>query len=218
MLDVEMIVLMASAKYGNYCIAGVDVHSGRWYRLVTDDSESHGALTAQDLIAAGGHKIQPLDQIRVRGTQTRRGRLQTENILVSRERPLEFVRRASVSDVLEIHRSEQRPHVFLNTHYLLWDSELSSLHHSLELMVVEDLLLYIRVGGYKCKMDFTFDGKRYAQFAVTDPDCFDISSAEVLRIPRAMVVFSLADDEWSRSNGHYKYVAKIFRLDGGDDR
>ncbi len=44
-----MAVLTKSAKNGGYCVAGINMRSGRWERIVTDDEESHGAVFASDL-------------------------------------------------------------------------------------------------------------------------------------------------------------------------
>ncbi|MEG1958181.1 MAG: hypothetical protein RR071_10690 [Lachnospiraceae bacterium] len=41
----EVAVLTKSSKFGNYCVAGINLASGEFVRLVTEDDTIHGALT-----------------------------------------------------------------------------------------------------------------------------------------------------------------------------
>ena len=47
--SVEMVVLTKSAKNGGHCVAGIDVDTGNWVRLVSNDLNTHGALSDQDM-------------------------------------------------------------------------------------------------------------------------------------------------------------------------
>ena len=42
----DIIILTESDKNHAFCVAGIDIHTGRWVRLVTEDEDTDGALTA----------------------------------------------------------------------------------------------------------------------------------------------------------------------------
>ena len=88
------------------------------------------------------------------------------------------------------------------------------LGHSLELHHVSDLRIYSVKSGekLKTKADFILNNKRHERFAVTDPGYY-MPEGDVFQIKDAYVVFSISDDKWARTYGHYKYIAAIYDLD-----
>lgn len=61
--NIRMVVLTKSSKYGNNCVAGIDLSNGDWVRLVTEDEASHGAVSDNDLICEDGRSVEVLDVI-----------------------------------------------------------------------------------------------------------------------------------------------------------
>ena len=77
-----MVVLTKSSKYGSNCVAGIDVNSGNWVRLVTEDEISHGAVTDEDLICENGEMVKVLDVIDVPIIRRCHDCIQPENVLL----------------------------------------------------------------------------------------------------------------------------------------
>ena len=46
----EVAILTKSSKYKGYCVAGIDVNTGEWVRFVSDNEQTHGALSAKHSI------------------------------------------------------------------------------------------------------------------------------------------------------------------------
>ena len=60
-----MVILAASKKYSNYCIAGIDVDTGEWIRLISDEDSIEHAVRKQDMKYADGSYASVLDTIKV---------------------------------------------------------------------------------------------------------------------------------------------------------
>lgn len=208
----ELIILTKSAKHGGYCVAGINPHNGKWYRLVTNDKDKHGALSLGDMKTAKGEVIIPLDHVFVTDAENVGGKIQTENYLIQDQPSLRYIRHESLKNVLRIHPSENAETVFYGDHHCMYGC-IDEIGHSLELHCVKDLkITAVQVSDkIKTKADFVLNGKRLENYAVTDPNFF-LKAGEVVKIPEACLVFSIADDEWCRQNGYYKYIAAIYDL------
>ena len=57
----EVAILTKSSKHGGFCVAGVDLDTGEWVRLVSDDVQSHGALSRRDITYEDRSICTPLD-------------------------------------------------------------------------------------------------------------------------------------------------------------
>lgn len=88
MKEIELAVLTKSSKFSGYCVAGIDYESGKWIRLVTEDSESHGAVGAEDLTYENGEECQILDVVNVPITGIGQDILQPENVLMDTSKHL----------------------------------------------------------------------------------------------------------------------------------
>ena len=212
MRTIEMILLTKSSKYGAYCTAGFECESGAWVRLVSDDESTHGALDDVMLYDAKARRCaEVLDKIRVEIAADVPGAVQKENVLVDGAGRIRIIGRASLDEVMRLHGTEVRDGLFGSYRYIA-EGNLEALGRSLEWVQVENLRLYTLIGSSgkpKYKADFEYRGRKYEQFAMTDPQYYN---KRELSIARAALVLSVSEDEWSRANGHYIYVARIFAL------
>jgi len=214
MKTLKMILLTKSSKYKGYCVAGIDCASGKWVRLMSTNPEASGALDNQMMYDSHQMRYaEVLDQVLVDIAESRPTVVQPENIMIAQNPNMRILGRVSLQDVLTLHAHDQHSCIFgSNNHIVQVDVE--SLGHSLELIDAKDLELHDVVnssGRTKSKLDFSYRGKLYSTFSVTDPDYYGRGP---LKIPHATLVLSIADGEWSRLNGYYIFVAKIF--DGRD--
>ena len=77
-----MVVLTKSAKNGGHCVAGIDVDTGNWVRLVSNDLNTHGALSDQDMQYQDRSYCTPLDIVSVPIIKACPSQYQPENILI----------------------------------------------------------------------------------------------------------------------------------------
>lgn len=212
MRTVEMVLMTKSSKYGAYCVAGFDAADGRWIRLVSDDEATHGAITDEMLFdRAAGRCAEILDRVRVDIDRDVPGSVQTENVLVVGTGRIRILGRMTIEEAVRLHPFEERDALFFSHHHIV-EADISAIHHSLEFVKAEHLLIYTVIGASgkpKYKVDFMCGGRQYTQFAMTDPAYYD---KKTLHLDEAGLVLSISDDEWSRENGHFIYTARIVDL------
>lgn len=212
MATIEMILMTKSSKFGAYCVAGFDVSDGKWVRLVSEDEETHGAVDDDMLYdRAAGRCAEVLDRVRVEIEGEAPSSVQTENVLVRGRNRILILGRVSIGEAVRLHPFEERDALFSSHHYIV-DADIRTIHHSLEFVQAENLHLYTVIGKSgkpKYKADFDCGGRRYTNFAMTDPLYYDKRN---VWLDSAALALSISDDEWSRANGHYIYVAKIFNM------
>lgn len=61
----DIIILAKSRKHNNYCVAGKDIKTGEWIRLVSDDRTIHNAIKGSDLVYNNNEEANVLDVVRV---------------------------------------------------------------------------------------------------------------------------------------------------------
>ena len=69
-------------------------------------------------------------------------------------------------------------------------------------------------GRYRTKADFDINGRRYRRYSVTDPHYYGNDGA-VNSIADAIIICSIADDEWAIEHGYYVFVAGIHPINQG---
>ena len=111
----ELILLAVSRKYGKYCVAGVETTSGEWLRLVTNDSDCHYAIDPKDLVMDTGATAQKLDIVKVQITDRSISYFQSENWMIRKNYPWQYVGKASIADVRRVHPPNRSDFIFYDT-------------------------------------------------------------------------------------------------------
>ncbi|OPZ95086.1 MAG: hypothetical protein BWY74_00052 [Firmicutes bacterium ADurb.Bin419] len=210
-MNINVVILTKSSKYKKYCVAGIDIDTGKWVRLVSSDSESHGALSYQNIRYADGTAVNVLDKVKVNILDFKPSATQPENVLIDESK--HFIKKgtSTIHEVLEIHPPEEHKTILGNDSYYVSPSDIGIVKHSLVLIKVNNVSFNWWQNSYgkdKLKMNFFYNGKYYSNISVTDPDYYQVQ--DNLTIQSAILVISLPDDDWSSENGYYKFVAKIF--------
>lgn len=210
--EITIVVLTKSSKFSGYCVAGIDCYSRKWVRLVTEDSTSHGAVGAGDLIYEDGSQCQILDVIKVPIINTTNDILQPENTLINTSKYIHFIGKAKIEDVLKIHPAEIRNYILGNKYPYVTKAKVERLGHSLTLVEVSNLLIKHVLnpnGNPKTKADFTYQYERYENISVTDyrfyPAEDEISFDEAYN--KAYLVVSIGTPY---NNKYYKFVSAIY--------
>ena len=208
----EIVILTKSSKYGNYCVAGLERDTGEWIRLVSDDEESHGALSAQDMRLKGGGFCQPLDVVKVEVERPVPTSLQPENVLIQQGCRWEKTGTFTVGEVVDLHPVEARIPLYGNLYPYVTEPVAKRLGYSLALVSVRDFTLHkIKNADQKekTKASFFYHFQQYQDISVTDPNYY--SKPDGFHLDRACLVVSLPDIPYH--DRYYKFIAQIFPLE-----
>jgi len=202
-----IVILTKSSKYGKLCVAGIDVENGSWIRLCCTTDTKAGELDRKYLITTDGKECDILEEVEIYVKDGLASLFQPENVYIDETKRFKFLKRVNLNDVLKLHPLENTPFILGNANYKLNYDEVAIIKKSLSIVKVSNLNLSINEKN-KTKAEFHYNNHCYRYVSVTDPNFF---SKEV-NIGSAVIVVSLPDDDWSKENGYFKYIAKIFIL------
>lgn len=207
----NLVILTKSSKHGKYCVAGVDVSNGNWVRLITDDVDTDGAVSDEDLECIDGRIAQVMDEIEI-AVEPDPDPIQPENMKIISSNGLpRLIQQYDLNMVLRVHPAERRNYVFF-TRYKTIKPEY--INDPKSLMLIEVRNLVVEEKNDKAVASFDYAGNRYTDIHVTDPETYPIiDDGDVIRSPNAFLVVSLGKPYISRVTGEsvcYKFVAKIF--------
>ncbi|MBK5252850.1 MAG: hypothetical protein JJE03_00005 [Peptostreptococcaceae bacterium] len=60
-MERTLIILTKSRKYYGYCIAGKDLETGEWIRIIDNDMDKHNSIQKKDCFYTNGGFIKLLD-------------------------------------------------------------------------------------------------------------------------------------------------------------
>ena len=206
----KVAILTKSSKHGGFCVAGIDLDTGEWIRLVSNDTQTHGALSRQDITYEDRRICTPLDVVLVDIVGAAPLVHQPENYLIDSRRYWEKTGECTLSDVLDVHPAEVRPYLYGNLNSFVDDEEIDDIGYSLTLVKVASLTINQTTNIYgkpKTKASFVYNGKLYTNMSVTDPDFYSVPDGT--RYANAYLVISLPDTPIPE-NCYYKFVAQIY--------
>lgn len=204
----RLIIMTESSKFSGKCVAGIDVESGKWVRLVSDDEETHGAIANRDLYYQDGGKCEVLDIVEVPILEECGDDIQPENVLLDTSKYIRYVGVASLEDVLEIHPAEVRNDILGNKYSYISEQRVKSVGHSLALVEVQNLEIVQVENPYgrpKTKVNFTYQGDSYTQMSVTDSRFYSVASGTLY--DSAVLVVSIGTPY---NEKYYKFVSGIY--------
>ncbi|HJB46990.1 MAG TPA: hypothetical protein H9713_09840 [Candidatus Mediterraneibacter surreyensis] len=205
---IKMVVLTKSAKYGDNCVAGIDLSNGAWVRLVTENEESHGAVSDSALICEDGRSVEVLDVIDAPILKMCDDCIQPENVLLDLDTPIKISGRMTLDEVLKIHPLERKRNILGNDYIYITEARVDSVGYSLIMVEVFDLVFTREEnteGKTKLKASFKYQETEYKNMSVTDRKYLKIQNET--RFEKAILVVSIGTPYNSR---YYKFVSAIF--------
>jgi len=201
----KVVIMTKSIKYGGLCVAGFDCMSGNWIRLVNEQS-----ITKRNFVYNDKSTINILDKIAIKVLGSAATNIHTEDINIDLTEPIIKISSLSLSQALDIHNLENHQYVLGNNRHAIYNDP-SFIGHSLEIVKVNNAILYEVEGpkGEKAKLDFVYNGTYYEKLSITDPEYFGMQNGT--KLGEIIIVVSIPDDDWSKNNGYFKFVAKIFK-------
>lgn len=220
---VDIIVLTKSFKHGGHCIAGVNVRNGEWIRLVTEDSNTEGAIPDEDARYSDGRPIEVLDCVKIDLIRSSPTNAQSENWLYNQEVLWQFIRKYSINEVLQLHPLDTANPILGSFNNYCVPNQLDG--RSLLLVKVSQPSITVKTYdndyGYKTKVYFncTIDNINYSHFSVSDR-CLYLEykqkSDNIYPLDDGYAVLSLTG-AWNppgQNNDirHYKMLAQFFPI------
>ena len=206
----DAVILAKSSMWGNFCVAGIDIHSGMWVRFVSYGNGDPLDDSQMMFINAPG-SCEPLDVARVRIAQRFPHANHVEDCMIERDMWLKLGR-MSIHDVLRVHEDEEYRQIFGNDREYLSEQEMRELRHRYSLILVkaENLSLHTernRRDEIKTRAEFIHHGREYRHIRVTDPEYEYTSERVSVNIGDAYLVMSMPVKPFK--GRYYKLVAKI---------
>ena len=210
----QAIVLTKSGKNGGICLAVYYPHLNQMFRLVTSYD---GAEVPYRMC----EKFEPLDVIEYLPRDLVVNGPQTENILIDTSFEIKKVEVEGL-DITTIYNNLLENRVQSKVIFASNKSHIADLdfiNHSLELVKVNNLVIkkICHNETIKIRADFTIDGIKHSNYAVTDFK-YDIRKKEIdlINVGDAYLVVSISSKPYIYDDGtdygYYKFVSAIYPI------
>lgn len=232
----EIAILAKSRKCGCHCIAGKEILRiddqivvGKWVRPVSGSTGSNGAVSDSECRYQGSGAAQVLDVARVPLDRQVATAGQPENMMIADGAPWTLSGQLSVSLLTEF--LDTPDNIWLENHMPTdrcshhFGSEVDASLYlirptDLNLVLSQDMNLYQGYHVRRIRGEFTYNGARYANLSVTDPQVTSMlindfpakgQAAKRITLPKHdnyCLCVSLGP-QFGAAGCHYKFVASI---------
>jgi len=217
-LEKEIILLAKSKKYNNLCIAGIDSSTGKWIRIVSQDSGVSNAVKVEDAICEDGCVPELLDIVKIECKGRHSNYYQVENYVYDPGYYWSKIGRATINDIIKIHPLERKDFIFYDTDKKVHKDYLLELNDKVKhsLMLIEPTNIKIHVKQWPNRKDvtmsFNYRGNRYNYLSITDIDherqYLALEPKDYVLRDGTLLVLSLGEC-YKKDNCHYKLIATI---------
>ena len=217
-MDRDIVILAISEKYGNYCVAGVDINTGEWVRPYSDIKKIEGAVPKEHLICDNGNCAKIFDVVRIKIEQSCRNPVQPENFYYNQSKKWRYIDKLTLHKTILLHDFDYRDEIFFSYDRRLTQEEIDAVikKESLLILYVTNLEVIVKVsnrdGHKQFKLNFECDGINYSEFAIGDikiRELFkDKKAGNYKFCDKAIIVFSLTD-KYPRDGRYYKMAAQF---------
>ena len=214
----KLIILAESAKYNNFCVAGVDIVTGKWIRPISQKAELEEAVPLDDLKYPDGSRVELLDVAEIKfSDRAVNNPIQPENFFYNEKYFWQKVGRVTLQELIDKRGYDLRDKIFFSDERSIFgaDVEKISARESLLLLPVENLFISVEDAKDHKKFfaDFEYRGKKFFRFSVGDIAVrkkFEANGAgKYFFKENAVVVFSLTNPYYKNAEC-YKMLAQIF--------
>jgi len=214
----KLVILAASAKFNNFCVAGVDIDTGEWIRPISEKLELEEAVPLDDLKYPDGARVELLDVVEIKfSDRAVNNPFQPENFFYNAKYFWQKVGRVTLQELIDERGFDLRDKIFFSDERSIFgaDVEKISERESLLLLPVENLFISVKEAKDHKKFfaDFEYRGKKFFRFSVGDIAVRkNFETRDVGKFflkSKAVVVFSLTNPFRADYNC-YKILAQIF--------
>ena len=213
----NLIILAESAKFANYCVAGVDADTGEWIRPISEKPELEDAVPIDDLKYPDGSRIELLDVVEIKfSDRAAKNPIQPENFFYNQKYFWQKIGRVTLQEVIDERGFDFRDEIFYNNNRSILGVDVIKfdVRESLLLLPVENLYISIEETDHKKFFaDFKYRGENFLRFSVGDiavrNKFADNGIGKHFFKENATVVFSLTNP-YRKNAECYKMLAQIF--------
>jgi len=195
-----------SLKDRDYCVAGIDLQSGAWVRLV---SSNEGGAFQKELL--DDINVNVLDVIEVELKRYTPYEIQVENWIIDETKQILKTGTKTLQEIISLRGINKSQFIFVNNKNELTKDDVNKLKHSIEMVEVQDLSFDTCLKGdgrNHYKISFTYKKEKY-HLALTDPK-FRIANLDSWNMPKAIIIVSIPPVPYGENELYYKFVAKVF--------
>lgn len=216
-MKIDAVIMAKSNMFGKFCVAGIDLYSGRWVRFVSfEDGQPLSDFQLIFINSPGTCKILDTAKISIARKIGHSRQNHSEDFMIKYDAWLKLGE-MDLSEIIKIHPPEFHDYIFGNLREYLTLEEIHEykLNYSLIFIEVENLRIYHERKFYneiKPRASFDYNGDYYTQIRITDPDYDNnnYNDAKNLIIPHAYLVMSMPAKPLKANGRFYKLIAKIF--------
>ena len=219
-MEKKVIILTKSNKNGGYCVAGIDVNTGEFIRLVSEDNDSHYALSNSDLIYDDEKTyVEPMDIVIVQLKGKQNSWYQPENYIINDEYYFLKVGTASENEVQNYLMNQK--YIFYNSQNYIESRELRKQleKYSLVLFRVDELKMWRdKFKDRRITASFIYNDEEYRFIKITDQILTEKYYDKVVScepspytLYNPILIMSLAPQHID--GRHYKLIANIIEED-----
>ena len=214
----HLIILAESAKYGNYCVAGVDVETGAWIRPISENPELEDAVPIDDLKYPDDSRVELLDVVEIKfSDRAANNPIQPENFFYNEKYFWQKVDHVTLQEVIDRRGFDRRDKIFYNDYRSILGANVVNIaeRESLLLLPVENLFIAVEEDKNRKRFfaDFDYRDKKFSRFSVGDiairNKFADNGVGKYFFKDSATVVFSLTNPYYKNAEC-YKMLAQIF--------
>ncbi|MBD5142734.1 MAG: hypothetical protein HDT22_03885 [Ruminococcus sp.] len=216
----EILIMAKSEKLGNYCIAGFDMATKQWIRVVSDKDSMQNAVP-RDIKYDNGGDVNVLDIVEINFIKPTPTQAQSENWLYDSKIPWKKCGTVRLEDVIKWRDTDNCNKVFRNLGKVVFPDSASG--ESLLFLKIEnpkvrkktvESYYYKNVLETRLYIDFSYKGNQYEELPIRDPEiCERYRGCEngdySLGLQSAYAVFSLPEI-FENTGKHHKILAKLF--------
>ncbi|MCL2228430.1 MAG: hypothetical protein FWC00_01215 [Firmicutes bacterium] len=202
----QICILTKSLKDRDYCVAGIDLQTKQWIRLVS--SKDGGAIPKELL---DDRNINVLDVIEIELKGSVPYKTQIENWLIDDIKQITKIGIMIFDQILRLRPYDMPKFIFGTRNSGLTVDEVKNLGHSLEMVQVQNLAFDTSVksdGRNHHRVVFDYNGYRY-NLPLTDPK-FRVETIDSFVLPKATIIVSIPPVPYGEMELFYKFVARIF--------
>ena len=208
-----LVILAKSAKYGNYCVAGIELSTNKWIRPISHDKEIEDAVTAAELTYSDNTEAQILDVAEIDFEETpAENPVQPENFFF--KGTWKKLAHWNLNDFEKFCGYDNADFIFYDTSRRLELSTLAEKNKSLLILPIENLSVSteFRNESIKFYANFSYGGANYERFGVGDiflrEKFADKPRGNFFVAEKAVATFSLTNPY--KDNRCYKMLAHLF--------
>lgn len=217
----DIVLLAKSKKNRNYCVAGINIDTEKWDRLVSNDDSVKYALTKEQLSYQGGELPKLLDVMRVYIKRKQEHDFQVENYEIDERKY--FKKLGTIELKYLITLCNKNRFLFFNSDRRISSNDIARINafdlYSLELLHLNRITIYL--DGFddkKIKCRFIYNNIVYENISITDIEFLDkylkilkYSKNNEMDINDVVLVCSLGEEF---HNYHYKLIASVIKITG----